>query len=150
MPSSPFIVDPLWMNSNILISFLYCGAQSCIQHSRWGHNSIFDWLAGLCLVCSKKWFAFSAARAHCWLMSSLLPPALPCPFLLSCSPATLLVRYAFVWHCSIPKQKLALTFAHFTDNCPMKNQNYLLSQASTLASQFVTSCLVFYLQSAQR
>lgn len=33
-------------------------------------------------------FAFLAARAHCWLMLSLLAPALPCPFLLSCSPAT--------------------------------------------------------------
>lgn len=36
MPSSPFIgfVDPLWKNSSILTSFLCCGAQSRIQHSR--------------------------------------------------------------------------------------------------------------------
>jgi len=147
----PFIgfVDHLWMNSSILTLFLNCEAQSCMQHSRWGHKSSFGWLAGRCLVHSKKWFAFSAARAHCWLMLRLLPP---CPFLLSCSPDTLLPGCAFVWHCSIPGQKLALTFAefYFIDDCPMKNQNYLLSQVSTLASQFVTSCLVFYLQNAQR
>lgn len=142
------LLTPLWMNSIILTSFLYCGAQSCIQCSRWGHNSSFDWLAGLCLVQSKKWFPLSAARAHYWLM----PPAPPCPFLLSCSPATLPLGCAFVWHCSIPGQKSALTFAefHFIDDCQMKNHNCFLSHVSALASQFVTSCLVFYLQNAQR
>ena len=87
MPSSPFtsFVALLWTHSRTFTSFLNCGAQNCTQASRWGRTNAeysgmitsFDRLVMLCLMHPRMRFALLAARAHCWLISSLLSTNTP-------------------------------------------------------------------------
>ena len=61
-----------------------------------------DQLAMLCVMHSITQFALLTARTHCWLIVSLLSPALPGPFLLSCSlSASCLLVCTCMWHCSV-------------------------------------------------
>lgn len=87
MPSSPFasVVAIPWMPSSTFASSLHYGAWNCTQYSREGLTSTkhsgripsCDRLATLCLMHPQKWFALLVARAHCWLMRSLLSTSTP-------------------------------------------------------------------------
>ena len=87
MPSNTFtsFVAFLWMHSRTFTSFLICGAQNRTQYSRWGSTNAeyrgiipsFDYLVVLCLMHSRMLLALLAARAHCWLILSLLSSSTP-------------------------------------------------------------------------
>lgn len=66
-----------------------------------GKITSFDQLSLLYLMQSKVCFPLLAAGVHGCLMLSLLSPASPDPFLLSCSPATCLLVGTHVWHYSV-------------------------------------------------
>ena len=73
------------MHLRTFTSFLHCGAQNCTQYSRWGRTNTkysgiitsFDWLVILCLMHLRMQFALLAARAHYWLILSLLLTSTP-------------------------------------------------------------------------
>lgn len=60
-------------------------------------SSLYGCLVVLWLMHPTMQFTFLAVRAHCRLILSLLSPALPHTFLLSCSPATFSPSFYICW-----------------------------------------------------
>lgn len=86
-PYLPAVALP-WMHSS---TFFYCGAQNCTQYLseattmlNIGGESLLR-LAVLCFMHPRVQFVLLAAKACCWLVLSLLLPALPGLPLLTCS-----------------------------------------------------------------